>query len=117
MHRCGPQAESGLDAAWGDAFRAEYKQRAAAVTANLTQEPGFTNGNTELLKRILSREIDVTTAAFMCPSSMRPQVFKGMDTEAERLSKVTLRDTGAVSTMYSPATDTSAPMMAATLSK
>lgn len=94
------QAESGLDASWGTVFKAEYKRRAVAVTANLTQEPGFSNGNTQLLKRVLCGELCVRTVASMCPSSIRPQVFAGMDTEVERLSKVTLRNTGAVSTMF-----------------
>lgn len=94
------QTEAGVDAIWGDAFKAEYKRLAAAITANLTGERGFSNGNTDLMRRVLRGDLGVQHVVAMCPSSIRPEVFAGMDTEAERLSKVTLRNTGTVSTLF-----------------
>ena len=94
------QGEAGQDATWNDSFQGAYRRLAAAVAGNLTREKGYSNGNTDLLDRVLRGELDIKTVADMRPSSMRPSVFEGLDTMTERLSKATLRNTGAVSTLF-----------------
>jgi DNA-directed RNA polymerase subunit M/transcription elongation factor TFIIS len=94
------QTEAGLDATWGEVFVSEYKRLAAAIAANLTQEAGFSNGNTELLQRIMRGDIDVAAVAAMSPSSVRPSTFTDLDTPTERLSKATLRKSGTMSSMF-----------------
>jgi DNA-directed RNA polymerase subunit M/transcription elongation factor TFIIS len=92
------QGEAGLDATWNDVFKGEYKRLAAAVTGNLTESRGTLTAiwtcwaaSSGARRQVGRRHV---------PSSMRPHVFEGLDTMSERLSKATLRNTGAVSTMF-----------------
>jgi DNA-directed RNA polymerase subunit M/transcription elongation factor TFIIS len=94
------QTEAGLDATWGEVFMSEYKRLAVGVAANLTQEPQFSNGNVELLNRVLRGEVDVSDIVNMAPSDIRPDTVRGLDTAVERLAKMTLHKPSTQSTMF-----------------
>ena len=67
--------EDKIDSVWGAAFETLYRRKAVELTASLTSDEGYGNGNKMLLKRVLKGEVQIEDLTSMKPYELRPEVF------------------------------------------
>jgi hypothetical protein len=60
-----------MDSVWNGAFETLYRRKAAELTASLTTDEGYGNGNKTLLTRVLKGEIDIEDLTSMKPYELR----------------------------------------------
>jgi transcription elongation factor S-II len=89
-----------MDSVWNGAFETLYRRKAAELTASLTTDEGYGNGNKTLLTRVLKGEIDIEDLTSMKPYELRPEVFTNITSGARELQKVIQTFAGVISTMY-----------------
>jgi DNA-directed RNA polymerase subunit M/transcription elongation factor TFIIS len=92
--------EDKIDSVWGAAFETLYRRKAVELTASLTSDEGYGNGNKMLLKRVLKGEVQIEDLTSMKPYELRPEVFTDVTSGARELQKVIQTFTGVTSTMY-----------------
>jgi DNA-directed RNA polymerase subunit M/transcription elongation factor TFIIS len=68
--------EDKIDSVWGAAFETLYRRKAVELTASLTSDEGYGNGNKMLLKRVLKGEVQIEDLTSMKPYELRPEVSR-----------------------------------------